>query len=335
MFGSALLGIFFSAAYMPSPTKLLVQIVAGAMIGCSIERSDIKSLPLVLKPILIVILTFFALNMAAGVLISLISPIDLMTALMCVVPGGVTDTPIIATEMGADTPKVALAQLARYLLGVGAYPPMILAYDSICRRLENRRNARPAKTSVPPEPAGEGTGTKAEAPQERIKSKVKSPLAFVCTSIVALGAGLLGDISGVPAGTFLFAIIAVMTLRLCFDFAYIPLWVRKITLLVSGCYIGSGIGMDDVRGFSLLALPIFIILAGYIVNSFITGTILSRICGFSRKEGMLITTPAGAADIALSSADMGINNTAVIVIQVFRAIIAIVTFPQIINLIVR
>jgi uncharacterized membrane protein AbrB (regulator of aidB expression) len=49
---------------------------------------------------------------------------------------------------------------------------------------------------------------------------------------------------------------------------------------------------------------------------------------------MLITTPAGASDIALSSADMGIENTDIIIVQIFRAIIAMAIFPQIINLIV-
>jgi uncharacterized membrane protein AbrB (regulator of aidB expression) len=132
----------------------------------------------------------------------------------------------------------------------------------------------------------------------------------------------------------LFAIIAVLILKLVFDFAYLPVWVKKFALLVSGCYIGSAITMNDVHGFKLLALPIAIIVAGYIVNCFITGRILCAVCGFCRKEGMLITTPAGASDIALSTADMGIENTDIIIIQIFRAIIAMAIFPQIINLIV-
>ena len=61
---------------------------------------------------------------------------------------------------------------------------------------------------------------------------------------------------------------------------------------------------------------------------------MSRACGFNRKEGMLITTPAGASDIALSSADIGVENTAIIIIQIFRAVIAMAVFPQIINLLV-
>jgi uncharacterized membrane protein AbrB (regulator of aidB expression) len=48
---------------------------------------------------------------------------------------------------------------------------------------------------------------------------------------------------------------------------------------------------------------------------------------------MLITTPAGASDIALSSSDIGVENTDIIIIQIFRAVFAMTIFPQIINLV--
>jgi uncharacterized membrane protein AbrB (regulator of aidB expression) len=76
----------------------------------------------VVKPALIMLGTFLVLNLAAGFLINLISIIDLLTALLCAVPGGVTDIPIIAEDMGADTSKVALLQLARYILRDGPLP---------------------------------------------------------------------------------------------------------------------------------------------------------------------------------------------------------------------
>ncbi|MDR1574888.1 MAG: AbrB family transcriptional regulator [Treponema sp.] len=333
MFGSALLSVFFNAAYMPSPTRFFVQIIAGALIGCSMEKSDIKSLPLVIKPTIIMLLSFLTLNIGIGTLIHFISPIDLMTALMCVIPGGITDAPIVAAAMGADAPKVALAQLSRYILGVGVFPPMIFAYDNMRVKAEERKKTAESRAGLPMA----GGGAVKAAPSQgmkRIKSSVKSPAAFICTMAAAVAAGFAGDLSGIPAGSFLFSLVAALILRLAFDFAYLPPWVKKIALLVSGCYIGSAISMDDVIGFRFLALPVVSILAGYIINCFVTGKILSRTCGFTRKEGMLITTPAGASDIALSSADIGVENTAVIIIQIFRAVIAMALFPQIINFLV-
>jgi membrane AbrB-like protein len=330
MVGAALLNVFFNAAYMPAPTKFAVQAIAGALIGCTMEQSDIKCLPQVVKPALITLGTFLVLNIAAGFLIRLVSPIDLLTALLCAVPGGITDIPIIAEDMGADTPKVALAQLARYILGVGVFPPMIFAYDNMRLKMEARQKARnPAARAV-----REGAAPADANAIRRVKSAVKSPRAFACTLAAALGAGFAGALSGIPAGTFLFSTIAVLVLRLRFDSAYLPSWVKKIALLVSGCYIGGGISMNDVRGFRLLALPVLIIIAGYVANCFVTGKLLRRFCGLSRKEGMLTTTPAGASDIALSSADIGVENTGIIIIQIFRALIAMAVFPQLINLLV-
>jgi hypothetical protein len=311
--GAALLGIFFQAAFMPSQTKFAVQIIAGALVGSTMERSDLKRLPRVIKPTIIMLVSFLILNIGIGSIIHVIGPLDWVTALLCVVPGGITDIPIIAADMGADTPKVALAQLARYILGIGLFPPMILAYDTFMQKGKPSSN-------------GEGSAMKRE------KSKVNSVRALVCTLAVSLVAGFIGSLSGIPAGAFLFSILGIMILKLKFDFAYISPAVKNIAILISGCYIGSMISMEDVIGFRLLALPILIILGGYTLNCFITGKILSRTCGFTRKEGMLITTPAGSSDVALSSADIGVQNTDIIIIHVFRAIIAAGIFPQIINL---
>jgi membrane AbrB-like protein len=317
LLGTALLSIVFHLAYMPPPTRFVVQVIAGALIGCTMEQSDLQRLPQVVKPTIIMVVSFLALNIIAGALIHWVSPLDWVTSFMGVIPGGVTDTPIVAADMGADVPKVALMQLARYILGIAVFPPMILTWDQFMEKVKPPREA-PAAYS------GKNTGS-------RRQSGAKSWPAFFCTLIAALGFGMLGSVTGIPAGTFLFSIIAVLALKLKFNFAFMPPWAKRFAQLISGCYIGSAITMNDVRGFRFLALPLVIVLGGYIINCFITGKILSAVCGFNRKEGMLTTTPAGASDIALSSSDIGVENTDIIIIQIFRAIIAMVVFPQIIN----
>jgi membrane AbrB-like protein len=318
LIGTALLSVLFHAAYMPGPTRFLVQVIAGALIGCTMEQSDLKRLPQVIKPTLIMIVSFFVLNFSAGALLHWVSPLDWVTSFMCVIPGGVTDTPIVAADMGADVPKVALMQLARYILGIAIFPPMILAWDQFMEK------------SIPPR----SDSPSLRAAVKRGRPPAKPRLAFLCTIAAAVGFGFAGSMARIPAGAFLFAIIAVLALKLKFNFAVIPPWAKRFAQLISGCYIGSAITMNDVRGFRFLALPLVIMLGGYISNCFITGKILSRMCGFNRKEGMLITTPAGASDIALSSSDIGVENTDVIIIQIFRAIIAMTVFPQIINVLV-
>ncbi|MDR2257554.1 MAG: AbrB family transcriptional regulator [Treponema sp.] len=315
MLGAAVLSIVFHLAYMPPQTRFLVQAIAGALIGCSMEQSDLMRLPRVIKPTLIMLISFLILNIFAGVLIHRVSPLDWATSFMGLIPGGVTEAPIVAADMGADVPKVALMQLARYTLGIAVFPPMILAWDQFVEKTKNPNpDSPPAGTVV----------RRRQAPSKPLR-------AFLCTMAAAMTFGFIGSMARIPAGVFLFAIIAVLALKLKFNFAVIPPWAKRFAQLISGCYIGSAITMNDVRGFRFLALPLVIITGGYIINSFITGKILSRVCGFSRKEGMLTTTPAGASDIALSSSDIGVENTDIIIIQIFRAIITMTVFPQIIN----
>lgn len=313
--GVAALNIFFGSTYVPSQTKLFVQIIAGAFIGCIMEKSDVKRIPVIIKPTIIMILGFFVLNLFAGLLIHMVSPLDLVTSLMSVVPGGISDTPIIAAGMGADAPKVAVMQMARQILGIGIFPVLILAYD-------NRKKAT------------QKDGERKANTEKRKKSKTKSWQSFFCTIIIATIAGIIGKMTGIPAGSFVFPIIAVLILKLVFDFAYIPRLAKKCAQVLSGCYLGSIIVLRDVLELRYLLIPLIIIVLAYMANCLLTGMIIRKTCGFTRKESMLITTPAGASDMALISADMGVDNTDVIIMQVLRAVIVMTFFPQIINLIV-
>ncbi|RNC62845.1 MAG: hypothetical protein AWM53_01868 [Candidatus Dichloromethanomonas elyunquensis] len=314
--GAALLNICFGAAYMPSQTKLLVQIIAGAFIGCTIEKSDVTRLPKIIKPTVIIISAFLILNLVTGILIHLSSPLDLVTSFMSAVPGGIIDTPIIAAVMGADGPTVAVMQIVRQMLGIGVFPLLIRTYN-------DRRNQF------------EDEGYREAYKEKRQKSNTKSRQALICTLIVASIFGLIGNKTGIPAGAFVFSIVSVLSLKLLLDFAYAPKWLRKFAQILSGCYLGSTIVMSDVLGLRHLLIPLVIIIIGYMANCFFTGMILSKTCGFSRKESMLITTPAGASDMALISSDIGVENTDVIILQVLRLVIVMTFFPQIISLVLH
>lgn len=313
--GVASLNITFGTTYIPGQTKLFVQIIAGAFIGCIMEKSDVERLPKIVRPTITMLLGFLILNLSAGFLIYMVSPLSLVTSLMSVVPGGISDTPIIAASMGADAPKVAVMQMTRQVLGIGVFPALILAYD-------NRKRA------------AQKDGTREANTGKRIKSKTKSWQSFMCTIIIAAIAGIAGKMTGIPSGSFSFPIIAILILKLVFDFAYIPRWAKNCAQILSGCYLGSIILLDDVLELRYLMVPLIIIALAYMANCLMTGIIIRKNYGFTRKESMLITTPAGASDMALISADIGVENTDVIIMQVLRAVVVMTFFPQIINLIV-
>lgn len=77
----------------------------------------------------------------------------------------------------------------------------------------------------------EGQGTHS---LERKKAHV-SLRKFLPTFAVALAAGILGKLSGVPAGTLSASLIAVIVLKFAGSAPPMPMWVRRLAQVVSGC----------------------------------------------------------------------------------------------------
>ncbi|GKG89143.1 AbrB family transcriptional regulator [Gordonibacter urolithinfaciens] len=315
--GVAVMSVATGLAWLPSGTRTAVQIVAGAFVGCSLERSDLARMRGFVKPVLLMLASFLVLNLALGFAIWAASPLDLVTSLMCAVPGGINDTPIVAADMGADAPAVTIMQLIRQVLGIGAFPLMIAAFD----RLRTAQGH--------PDPGNRTSASHAK----RAKSKQRSAASTVAALGVAVVAGLLGKATGIPGLTFTASILAVLVLKLAFDFAYLPKGVKKCCQLVAGCYLGTLLTAQGLAGLVDLAVPALILVAGYTANCFGAGWLESRLFGYGRKEGMLIASPAGASDMALIIDDLNVKNTDVVIMQVVRAAVVMALFPQVVNLI--
>lgn len=316
--GVAVLNCGFGVAWVPDGTRTLVQIVAGAFVGCSMERSDVRRLRKIAGPVGLMLGACLALMLLAGACTFALSPLDLRTSLMCAVPGGINDTPIVAADMGADAPTVAILQLVRQILGIAVLPAVIAAFDKARTR------------------AGDPDERDADAltnSGKRKKSLQRSAASTVAALAVAAVAGLCGSATHVPGMTFAFAIVAVLVLKLGFDFAYIPRQAKKACQILAGCYLGTLLAPEDLAGMPALAVPIVIVVVFYTANCFITGKLEQRLFGYGRKEGMLIASPAGASDMALIMDDMGIENTDVVIMQAVRAVVVMAAFPQIVNLV--
>jgi membrane AbrB-like protein len=276
---------------------------------------------------------FLVLNIAAGFLMAALSPLDLVTALMSAVPGGVNETPVIAADMGADAPKVAVMQTLRLIFGLGAFPGLILVYDrlrsSSASVSASQSAALPLSPAVPDRKAAPGLSRNTPAGD----SHTRRGLKILLTLGVGLTAGTLGSRTSISGMSFVFPIVAALVLKLVFNFAFLPRELRKVAQVLSGCYLGSSFTVETVLEMRYLVAPLMVLILGYLLNGIVTGRVLEKTCGFSRPESMLITIPAGASDMALIAADMGIVNADISLLQVTRLLLVMTFFPQIINLI--
>ncbi|HHW31460.1 MAG TPA: AbrB family transcriptional regulator [Clostridiaceae bacterium] len=112
-------------ACLPLPVKRFAQIVAGAFIGTNFVREDLLQLKLLIFPAIILIIGYIILCILLGILISRMFKIDVATSLFSSTPAGASDMALIASDLGVNSPKVALLQIAR-LVGVIAISPWVI-----------------------------------------------------------------------------------------------------------------------------------------------------------------------------------------------------------------
>lgn len=305
--GAGAVSLALGDAQLPSVAKTAAQVVVGAFIGSGVSRQDLRQMRQVVKPAAFILGGLLALNVLTGLIIHRVSDMDLLTAFMSTTPGGISDIPLIAADMGADASKVLVLQFVRFLLGIGLFPSMIAAFT----RDEAQQAGDPLKGIKQANPAW---------PQ------------VMLTLLVALLCGLLGRWSGIPAGTMAFATIGSILFKLLYPKAGIPGWLRVVAQCLSGAYVGATIGWRQVQEVATLPLPALILALSLLTGTTLIGWALYRMKRFTLREGMMAATPAGASDMVLISADMGIHNINLVLVHIIRVIVVVTLFPVILKL---
>lgn len=319
--GVVILNLFTGRAFIYPQTRVLAQILTGAYIGCMVTKEDLRRLPEVIKPYLAVMVSFLVLNLLVGAFIYRATDLDLLTSLFCAAPGGMSDTPLIAMDMGADASMVAVMQFVRMVFGMACLPTVILLSDRVLEP-EAAKALEEQERALHTEEAG--------------KKKVHVSLRrFLPTFAVALCAGIIGRLSGIPAGTMSFSLVAVIVKKFVKDAPPMPMWVRRLAQVVSGCCIGAGISREQIFQLRQLLLPAVVLCLGYILCCVGMGYAISRLFKLPLREAMLCLSPAGATEMALIAADLGVHSTNLVVLQICRLLGVVILFPQIFALLIR
>jgi membrane AbrB-like protein len=125
MISCAFYNIKTSKAYMSLNLRRSIQILGGCLIGVQITIEQIISMRELLPSVVVITLGYIILTFTLGFLIKRNSTLDIITALYSSTAGGLTDMTIVASEMGADAPKVATLHFARVVSVVAFYPIII------------------------------------------------------------------------------------------------------------------------------------------------------------------------------------------------------------------
>lgn len=152
---------------------------------------------------------------------------------------------------------------------------------------------------------------------------------------VASAGAWLGNRLDVPAASILFPLFITFALNLSGFSVPFPSWLRQAAQVVSGAYIGGLLDPAKFGSLGTVLSAVVITIAVLLANAFFFGKWMERRFQVPLREGMLMLTPAGAGDMALISADIGVSSPRLILVQIYRLLIATAIFPHLCLLLAR
>ena len=125
MAGAAAFNLLTDHGCMPMRLRQFIQFFAGALIGCTVGREQIREILRIWPAVLLSLVGFVLLDLIAAWVIHRRTDMDIITALFSSAPGGLTDMALIAEDMGADSTRIAGMHTLRLIGVVLLYPSII------------------------------------------------------------------------------------------------------------------------------------------------------------------------------------------------------------------
>ena len=314
---TAALNILTDLGSFPSIMKTVMQAIAGAFIGQRITRRDIGELRKTLAGGAIMFAFMIGYTVAVGFFVHNVTELDLATALVCSMPAGLSDTAIISADLGANATQTTVVHTIRTLYAILLLPQIAFR---VCQKLT------PAADNAQ-ETLSESNRIGYKPPE------VRTAKNSLITFLLAEAFGLLGKLSGIPAGAMTFAIFAVAAFNIKTSRAYLPKRVKLIAQCIMGTIVGLGVTMEDVLNMPALIKPILIVLVCTILCNYICGFLIHKICRLDISTSLFGSIPAGVSDMALIATDLGGDAPKVAVLQLVRYIGLFSIMPSLIKLI--
>ena len=303
---TALLKIATDVGMMPRTLKLGIQIIAGAFVGQRIHQRDLKEIRSIIKPIALYLTVVFVLVLLMGFLVERLTALDRPTAMLSVLPGGITEIAVTTEELGADPTKTTVIQLCRYIFALLILPQVDAR---LCAKFD---------------PRDEGI-----APEGKTGSRTWKHALLTLAACTA--AGILGKLSGIPSAALMCSMITAAVISIKTGAAYIPKLLRWCAQGMAGCMLGVTVTMADILMLPSLAGPILLVLLNCLLINFGIGWVMWKTSGLSLSTCLFGCVPAGMSDMALISLDMGGDAPKVMAMQLTRYILVLGIMPSVIR----
>lgn len=325
LLATGLLNILWPAAAFPPDARVLAQLVAGAYIGMTVTRQSLAELRQMLLPSIVLLagVSFFAL--ISGFAIYYLSDLELTTALLATVPGGIVDMSMISLEFGAQPQIVAALQLERLVVIMTVYP-------FILKKIIARQRQKP-DDAAKPVAAADLSAARPTTEKKSVQSESRWK-DLLLTLLLAAVAGIGFFLAGIPAGALVGAMIATAVLNILSNGrAFVAPSIKSAAQITAGLLIGLTIDARSLGDLKNIALPAIIVLLECAAIGGVLGWLLWRFLRVDLATALFGSAPAGLSDMVLIALDEGGDPAKVMLLQLVRFIGVISIFPTLIKLI--
>ena len=284
--------------------RLLLATVIGAAFGPDV----IAPLQAALLPMMVVTAVIVGAGLALGWALARFTQLDIATALISTVPGGMPAMVAMAEERKADATVAAAIHFSRLITILLAVPALVPLLTST--------QAAPTATLLPVEPLG----------------------LWRTGVVLALGAlaGLLAVRVGVPTGDMIGPILIVGGVNLLGAGLgpLVPV-LRQAAMLLIGIAVGAQMSRQSLQKLRKVALPAAVIILVLIVMGLLLGQGLALASSLDLITALLSSVPGGASTMSAIAHDLGGDMRLVAALHLARQLVIFVLVPSLLGTLLR
>lgn len=152
--------------------------------------------------------------------------------------------------------------------------------------------------------------------------------------IAALGAAIAVKLR-VPAGALVGAVLLVAAGNILWGLAPVPSFVRFLTQVIAGAFLGVSMDKKSVSALKNLIAPSLILIVSFILITVLLGFALYRLTDMNLLTALFAAVPGGITEMSVIADEMGADTATVSVFQIARMTFTLCTFPFLLPRILR
>jgi uncharacterized protein len=260
----------------------------------------------------IMLLLSLSFSLLLGFLLWRFSGTNLLTSLYASTPGGISNMPSVAQEVGANPVTVSLIQTMRIFLVVSIIPLFATEWKD-----------------------GSAVSTTILDTAGSISPSVLWTGILTCAAMVGYS---IGKWIGLPAPRLVGGIIGVAVIEFAGStllgtspHPWLPSWVKILAQIFLGASIGLSVKRQMFVGMGKVALMGLVSSFSLVVLMLGCSAIVSHLIGIPFLTSILAFAPGGVAEMAVTAISLKADTSFVVAVQTLRLITIFLVLPPIFN----